>query len=248
MASNLASSSSSSTIGEASRSSTTGQIVRLSSADASQHAEALRELATACYPGAVPADGDVLSICGRCFRFDYAAADDNAPTVALPAAKPRKAAATPKKSPRAPPSDRKKENADNTGNAPTAFNPLAAVAAAAVGDVRRLTSGEDYAGALCGVGALEDRPYIVYPNLADDLKRYQGMLSTAPWAVPLGQNAACVMRSVSHVHRFPVLALPNTSSGSYGWNRMWSLTCGCGPQRRRGAQRTAGAGATSLTG
>ena len=61
MASNLASSSSSSTIGEASRSSTTGQIVRLSSADASQHAEALRELATACYPGAVPADGDVLS-------------------------------------------------------------------------------------------------------------------------------------------------------------------------------------------
>ena len=61
MASNLASSSSSSTIGEASRSSTTGQIVRLSSADVSQHAEALRELAAACFPGAVPADGDVLS-------------------------------------------------------------------------------------------------------------------------------------------------------------------------------------------
>ena len=38
-----------------------GEIVRLSSADASQHAEALRALATACFPGAVPADGDVLS-------------------------------------------------------------------------------------------------------------------------------------------------------------------------------------------
>ena len=44
-----------------SSSSNIGQIVRLSSADACQHAEALRELATACYPGAVPADGDVLS-------------------------------------------------------------------------------------------------------------------------------------------------------------------------------------------
>ena len=38
-----------------------GQIVRLSSADVSQYAEALRELAAACFPGAVPADGDVLS-------------------------------------------------------------------------------------------------------------------------------------------------------------------------------------------
>ena len=69
-----------------------------------------------------------LSICGRCFRFEYTADGDDAPTVALPPSKPKVAAV--KKSPKAP-NSAKKEN-DNASNAPASgFNPLAAIAAAA---------------------------------------------------------------------------------------------------------------------
>ena len=62
---------------------------------------------------------------------------------------------------------------------------IIAAAAFSVGDVRRLTNGEDYAGALCGVGDLETKPFVYYPRLALDLRRYQSMVSTAPWAIPL---------------------------------------------------------------
>ena len=78
-------------------------------------------------------DGDVLSICGRCFRFEYDMSGDFAPTVAMPAAAPRPAkVGSAKKSPRAPSSAAKKEN-ESAANVPpaAAFNPLAAVATAA---------------------------------------------------------------------------------------------------------------------
>ncbi len=62
---------------------------------------------------------------------------------------------------------------------------IIATAAFQVGDMRRLTSGEDYTGALCGVGDLAGRPYVFYPRLALDLLRFRSLLSAAPWAVPL---------------------------------------------------------------
>jgi hypothetical protein len=93
------------------------------------------------------ADGDVLAICGRSFRFEYAT-DDNATTVVIPAAS--RAAAlkveTPKqaepaahvvksvkKSPHAPSSGAKKENQDvaNMAAPPPLLAAVAAAAAAA---------------------------------------------------------------------------------------------------------------------
>lgn len=62
---------------------------------------------------------------------------------------------------------------------------IIAVAAFSVGNMQRLTNGVDYTGAVCGVGDLEERPYVYYPRLAEDLFRYRTMLSSAPWAVPL---------------------------------------------------------------
>ena len=98
-----------------------------------------------------------------------------------------------------------------------------AAVALRVGDTRRLMHGVDYTGKLCGVGALADRPLVVYPRLATDLEGYRGMLSTAPWAVPL--YGLCVQSCPSRgdsVEDYPCVAgsprcQHDRSAGTTAW-------------------------------